>query len=136
MELTLDVNWVAVVVAAVANMALGFVWYQPKVFGQRWAAASGRSLTELQAGGNSAYVVTALMALISSYVLAQFLNVTSTQNAYEGALIGVIGWAGFTATASTVDHLFSGRSRELWSIQNGYQLVGFTLMGAILGYLM
>ena len=45
--MTLDfagVNWLAVIVAAVAGLVVGFIWYAPPVFGRRWACASGIEL--------------------------------------------------------------------------------------------
>lgn len=35
------INWIAVLVAALFPLALGFVWYNPKVFGTAWMNASG-----------------------------------------------------------------------------------------------
>ena len=40
------VNWVAVAVAAVAGIIIGFVWSAPPVFGRRWARASGIDLPQ------------------------------------------------------------------------------------------
>jgi hypothetical protein len=39
--MSLDINWLAVVVAAVATFVLGGVWYGP-LFGRVWRAAEGR----------------------------------------------------------------------------------------------
>ena len=36
-----DLNWLAILVAALAFFALGAVWYQPKVMGGRWMKAAG-----------------------------------------------------------------------------------------------
>jgi hypothetical protein len=34
-----DLNWPAVIVAALAYFAIGAVWYAPPVFGKAWMAA-------------------------------------------------------------------------------------------------
>ena len=39
--MSLDINWLAVIVAAVATFVLGGVWYGP-LFGKIWRAADGR----------------------------------------------------------------------------------------------
>src|SRR5580765_953604 len=36
-----DVNWLAVLVAAVLKFVIGGVWYSPPVFGPRWGAIVG-----------------------------------------------------------------------------------------------
>jgi hypothetical protein len=42
-------------------------------------------------------------------------------------------WVGFVATVLAVTTYFGGRSRTLWLINAGYQLVALVLMGAIHG---
>jgi hypothetical protein len=41
-----DLNWLVVLVAAVAYFVLGALWYAPPVFGKVWAAAGGFDLPE------------------------------------------------------------------------------------------
>ena len=41
-----DLNWLAVVVAAVAYFLLGGIWYAPPVMGNAWKKASGVDVTE------------------------------------------------------------------------------------------
>ena len=38
--LIIDVNWVAVIVGAIAAYALGALWYSPKLFGTKWAESA------------------------------------------------------------------------------------------------
>jgi Protein of unknown function (DUF1761) len=38
-----DLNYFAVVVAALVPMVLGAVWYTPVLFGRQWLAASGNT---------------------------------------------------------------------------------------------
>ena len=36
-----DLNWLAVLVAALAYFAIGALWYAPPLFGKAWMAAGG-----------------------------------------------------------------------------------------------
>lgn len=36
-----NVNWIAVVLSGIATLAIGFVWYNPKVFGKAWMESVG-----------------------------------------------------------------------------------------------
>ncbi|TME70083.1 MAG: DUF1761 family protein, partial [Chloroflexi bacterium] len=38
MAVNFGVNYLAVVVAAVVALVIGFIWYSPRVFGNRWMA--------------------------------------------------------------------------------------------------
>jgi len=40
----MEINWIALLLAALVPLIVGFVWYHPKVFGNAWMAAAG--LTE------------------------------------------------------------------------------------------
>ncbi|MCI0344523.1 MAG: DUF1761 domain-containing protein [Chloroflexi bacterium] len=131
--LALDINWIAVIVAAVASMVIGFVYYHPAVLGKRWQELIGRQMDPGSVG--LAYAYTAVGALIAAFVIAQFVHWSDSYTIGGGAFIGALGWLGFTATASFADFLFSGRPWPLFSIQNGYQLVSFVVMGAIVGAL-
>ena len=40
-ELTSGVSWLAVIVGAIVAFLLGWLWYSPQLFGEKWAAGSG-----------------------------------------------------------------------------------------------
>lgn len=130
--LALDINWIAVIIAAVASMVVGFVYYLPQVMGARWQALMGRDMTGAGGAGMS-YAMTAVAALVAAFVVAQFIHWSDSYTLAGGAFLGAVGWLGFTATASFSDFVFSGRPWALFSIQNGYQLISFVVMGAIIG---
>jgi hypothetical protein len=132
--LAFDINWIAVIVAAVASMVLGFIYYHPSVFGTRWQQLMGRDMTGTQGAGVS-YAMSAVAALVAAFVLAQFIDAADAYVIDKGAFIGALGFLGFTATASFSDYVFAGRPWALFSIQNGYQLLSFIIMGAIIGAL-
>ena len=64
-------NFIAIFVAAVIPMALGFVWYHPKVMGTAWMNACGFTESDLQ-GGNMALIFG--VSFILSLLLAFEMN--------------------------------------------------------------
>src|SRR3989337_3239270 len=59
-----SVNYLAVVVAAVASMIIGAIWYSPRVFGKMWMRLTGNTMG--QTAGQSAgrgYLVTFIGSL-------------------------------------------------------------------------
>ncbi len=132
--ITFDLNWVAVIVAAVASIVIGFIWYMPAVFGQRWAAASGRSMTDMTMTPMDTGMM-AVTALVSAIGVALVVKATGVSGIADGAILGAIGWLGFTGTVSFSDRIFNGGSMAFWAIQSGYRLVTFVVMGAILATL-
>jgi hypothetical protein len=124
-----QVNWLAVIVATVANMALGFAWYGP-LFGERWMRLSGQRRDEVRMEP-TAYVPTIIGAFIVSWVLALLAKHVGATTIVDGAVLGVLAWLGFVATATFADVVFGGRPIALWTLNNGYQLVILAVAGAI-----
>jgi len=44
-------NWIAIIVAAIVNFALGYVWYRPEVLGKRWSALTGKKMEDMGQAG-------------------------------------------------------------------------------------
>lgn len=135
----IPINYLAILAAAIANMALGFLWFGP-LFGKKWLALSGRSAESLDSekskGMAMTYVVQIVGALLMSYVLAHAI-VFGT--AYTGT-VGIVGgltaafwyWLGFVAPVTVGDVLWNGRSWTFWSITAGYYLAAMLLMATTL----
>jgi hypothetical protein len=127
-----DINYVAVVVAALVPMFLGALWYSTALFARPWMRAVDRTQQELK-GAQLGYVISALGALLMSYALARIDRWAEVDDLWNGGLVGLLVWVGFVATVLAVTTYFSGRSLKLWLINAGYQLVALVLVGAIHG---
>ena len=128
-----DINYLAVLVAAVVNMVLGAIWYAPPVFGRTWMALVGKTEADIRrSSAGRAYAITAVVALILSYVLAHFVDYTKATTLVTGAQTGFWLWLGFVATVSAGGFIFEGRPVRLYLLNNGYNLVSLVVMGTIL----
>lgn len=128
-------NWVAVVLAAVAILVVGFIWYLPQVFGTRWAALAGRPLPQVAQVPPATIVASVVVALVTAYVLAVVIDGLGAASLTDGAIVGFLAWLGFVATTSYGSVLWEGRPTAYWAISAGDVLVGLVLAGAIIGYL-
>lgn len=131
-------NYLAVVVAAVAVFALGALWYSPLLFAKPWVAAHGHTpekLAAMREGAGKAYGITfvcyLVMAAAFHHLLHDHLKITGGM--HEGALMGALIWLGFVATVGLTAQVFSDRKFAAYLIDAGYQLVYLVMMGAILG---
>src|SRR3989304_2240917 len=72
-----SINYLAVVVAAVASMIIGAIWYSPRVFGRRWWRVTGKTMDQ-SAGqsGRRDYLVTFIGARVIPWGLALVLVFT------------------------------------------------------------
>lgn len=124
------VNYVAVVVAAIVAVVIGFIWYAPPVFGGRWMAMLGRTQAELGNPGPS-MALGILAALVNAWVLAVLAKTTHSATVGDGVVLGIIAWLGFMATITLAQGVFEKRPMGLWLLNNAHNVIVQAVMGAI-----
>lgn len=129
----MELNWLAVFVAALSSFVLGGLWYGP-LFGKPWMQAAGLSDVQLRErsmplvfGGSFA------LALLAAASFAVFIgpDVTATTGALYGAVAGIC----WVASSFGINYLFERKSIQLFLINGGYHAAQFTLIGLLLGAL-
>ena len=134
----MGVNMLAVLVAAVATMILGFLWYSPPLFGKPWMALMGydpadkAKTEEMRKGAGKLYATSFIASLVAAAVLSKIIAVTTIHSVLYGMKFGAGVWLGFVATVQLTDSLFGKKPVKLYLINTGYQLVCYLAMGAIL----
>lgn len=134
----LGVPILPVVVAAVACMILGFLWYSPLLFAKPWMVLMGydpndkAKLDELRKSAGKTYTLAFVASLISAFVLSKIIAVTTVNTAFYGMKVAFAVWLGFVTTVQLTAALFGKQPSKLYLINTGYQLVCYLVMGAIL----
>ncbi len=134
------VNYLSVIVAAVASMVTGSLWYGP-VFGKPWMKEMGLSKAKIDAekkqGMEMSYGLMFVGSLVMAWVLAHAIEFAGTYmgsvDVSAGLMAGFFNWLGFVAPVTLGSVLWEGKSWKLWQINNGYYLVTLLLMGAVIG---
>jgi hypothetical protein len=138
--MSVPVNYWAILVAAIVNIVLGFLWYGP-FFGKSWQAMMGftqESMAAQKAKGmmTSSMVIMMIGSLLMAYVLAHSLifaaTYTKTTGIAAGLMVAVWTWLGFIAPVSIGTVIWEGKPWKLWIINAVYYIVGLALMGIIL----
>ena len=125
-----SINYVAVVIGAISNMVIGFIWYGP-LFANAWMSAIGKTREQLGAPGPG-YALTLVGALVESFVLALIVKGLKAPGLIDGAVIGLVVAVGFVLTTFAAGYIFEGRSLKLYLINVGYHFFALIIMGAIL----
>jgi len=133
-----NVNYLAIVVAAVASMVVGFVWYGV-LFKKRWMSLMGitsDSMANMKMTANQAYMWQFVASLVMAYVLAHsllfanaYLNVGAIQ---AGVMVGFWNWFGFVAPVTIGIVLWENKPWTLWFLNVSNYLVSLIVMGVIL----
>ncbi|HLB90147.1 MAG TPA: DUF1761 domain-containing protein, partial [Terriglobales bacterium] len=134
----MGVNLWSVLVAAVATMVVGFLWYSPLLFARPWMVAMGydpedkAKLEEMRKSAGKSYAIAFVASLVAAFVLGKIIDVTTVDTALYGMKIGFAVWLGFVTTVQLTAKLFGNQPTKLYLINTGYQLVCYLAMGAIL----
>ena len=128
-----DLNWLAVVVSAIAFYALGAIWYS-FLFGKAWAAELGIDMdnppeTNMVKTMGGTFVLELLAATVLGMVLMESGGEGYLVGIHTGLLLGL----GIASVMMGVNYLFEQRSLKLWLINAGHISIGLALVGAIQG---
>lgn len=124
-------NFLAIAVAAGTTFLLGGLWYSPILFATSWMREAGLTPEQTRrAKLAQVFGLSALAALVMAVNLALFIG---AQGVAFGTFAGLATGLGWVAMSLGVIYLFEQRSLKLWLINSGYQVVAYTMMGAILG---
>lgn len=133
-------NYLALLVAGIASMTLGFLWYNPILFGKPWMKLMGytsESLKKAQKEMGKLYGVSFLLTLITGFVLAHVMAMSINFFNYPALTTGLISafwmWLGFVMPVQVTDTIFGNKKVKLLAINTGYQLFSLVVMGVILG---
>src|ERR1700690_3774916 len=128
----------SVLVAAVASMVVGFLWYSPLLFARPWMVLMGydpedkTKLEEMRKGAAKMHALSFMATLGSALVLGKIILIPSVSSALYGMKVGFAVWLGFVTTVQLTSVLFAKQPVKLYLINTGYQLVCYLAMGAIL----
>ncbi len=81
----MEFNYLAILVAAIVPMVLGFLWYNPVLFGNAWMRESGMTEEKMK-GGNMGVIFG--VSFLLSILLAFF---TQTVSIHQFGALGMIG---------------------------------------------
>lgn len=134
------INYVAVLVAALAGWLAGALYYT--VLAKPWVAAHGKTIAQHKAeqaalkGTVHAWLPFALAFLaefVMAYVLAGLVGHMGGVTIRSAVISGLFVWAGFIATTQLVNNGFAGSKYMLTVINAGHWLLVVVVMGVVIG---
>jgi hypothetical protein len=129
------INWLGVVLGAVAFFAVGAVWYTV-LFGKAWQAAVGLSDEQLKTGASMPLIFGAclLLELLVSLTVGHLYAVTAPGD--RSKLMISVGLAiGVMAPAIGICYLYMRKPLKLFMIDAGHFIVGMAALGGVFALL-
>lgn len=130
------INYLAVLLAAVASFAFGSVYYM--TLAKPWIAAVGKTEAEIKAASVSPqlpFIVAAISQLIMAFMLAGVIGHLGQGQVtiWNGLVSGFSCWIGFVITSMAVNHAFQGTKKSLTLIDGGHWLGVLLIQGGVIG---
>lgn len=127
-----------ILLAALVDMAIGFLWYSNFAFGKVWRKLTGITPEKFAAGKKEMPKImglTFVAALVTGYILTVFAQkMGMAGNPFAGLIMGFWAGIGLVMATQLPDYLYSKRPIELFWINAGYQAVAVTVMGGIVAW--
>lgn len=127
-----QIDYLAVLVAALVGLVIGGVWYMPDVLGKTWIAAQGRSRWDL-GDPRKAIAARTVATLVGAFALAVLMaggGITTLGGALR--LATVISF-GIVTPVIVADYLLNGWSWKLILVTSGHRVLHIYGMCAVLG---
>jgi uncharacterized protein DUF1761 len=132
-DLFSQVNWLAVLVAALAYFFLGAIWYSA-LFRNAWIKATGTNMNDPNARkGFAGIMITSFITiLITTIGLALIITRVQSSGWMTGAKLGLIGGLCFSAATIYNSNLYEKRPLALSAINGLYNIIGCVIAGVII----
>ena len=156
----MNINWIAILLAALSTLVVGFIWYNPKVFGNIWMKEAGLKEEDMK-GVNmvKTFSLSIVYAFLISFILQMMVihqfgalgmvggdpsKALPSYNAFmadygtafrtfkHGALHGFMAGLFMILPIIGTGALYERRSFKYVMISGGYWIVSFIIMGGII----
>ncbi|MDQ6985089.1 MAG: DUF1761 domain-containing protein [Candidatus Dojkabacteria bacterium] len=144
--LNAEISVIGIVIAAIANIFLGMIWYGP-LFGKEWMRLVGIKKEDTEPNPSS-YAISIGSALLTASVMSLFISygyISSLlgdlndggilfgkwEDYIAGIMVAMLAWLGFIVTSSYNKVLWESSDRKLFMINAFHQLASLIIMGVI-----
>ncbi len=120
-----------IAVAALLTMPVGFLWFSPWLFGNRWIALNNLSKDKMKPSPMP-FVVALLCQVVAAFVLwllIEMFGITDIMNAW---IVAAVLWFTFHFLPSLTHHMFDQRPMGLLFINTGHDLANLLVMSLLL----
>jgi hypothetical protein len=127
-------NWLAVLIAAIAGFAFGAAYYMS--LSKPWLAAIGKTKEQIAAEGKGSptpFIVSIVALATMAAVLGGTTGHLGPVTLKSGVVTALFMWLGFVVTTMAVNNAFGQRRASLTVIDGIHWLGVLVIQGAIIG---
>jgi len=126
------INYLAVLVSAIAYFAIGALWYSPVLFGKMWMEAKNVQPDPNRSGMAKLFITTFILNLLCVFIAATFVSALGANSVADGINLGVRIALGFAVSTMGINYMYDNKPAKLFWIDSGYHIVGIVVAAIIL----
>lgn len=125
-----ELNWLAVLVAAIAWFAFSAAWYSVPPLSKAWIQAAKVSPTE-GAPLVSLLVPTFIGYFVTATVIAMLAKAIGAVSFAEGLALGIVLGIGFGVVSALVTQLYEQKGGTYWTINGVNAIIAYSIVSVI-----
>jgi hypothetical protein len=125
-----DLNWLAIVVAAVAWFAFSAIWYSVPPLSNAWQKAANVDATD----GPSLVMLlipTFVGYLVTTVVIALIARAIGATEVVDGITLGIVLGVGFGVVGALVNQLYERKGATYWLINGVNAIIAYMIVAVI-----
>ena len=133
----MEINYWAILVAGIASMVIGSIWYGP-LFGKKFIEAMGmdklspEEQEKMKKSMVKSYVLQFISSLVMFFVLAWYIFISNKPGISGGLENAFWLWVGFVVPLALGNAVWGGKMTVFW-LNIGNMLLTLLVAGAIIG---
>jgi hypothetical protein len=127
-------NILVILLAGFLFFMLGWVWYGV-FFQETWMALAGITQEVAEQNMGRSMAVGVVLSLVQATGLAAIINMSNRSGLANGIKAGLLAWLFFALPLVSYNWNYAGAAFGLLEIDAGYNLIGYAVMGAVIGLL-
>jgi hypothetical protein len=129
-----SINYLSVLVSAVAYWIIGALWFSAALFGKTWMKGLGKTEEQLKEGFSKlVFLWSFIWSFIASYGIARLMVWTGGNSVADGFMVGLLVAISFVLAPFIINNLFERRPKSLLMVNAFYHFVALIVSGIIIG---
>jgi hypothetical protein len=128
-----ELNWLAVLIAAFIAFTSSAIWYGKSVMGSKWQKSIGLKDSQIKkANMAGAMTYSFLGFIVVSVAMGLLVNVLVLTTVLQGVLFGTMVAVGLMGASKLAQTKFELRPLTYWYITLGADIIALSIIGAVL----
>lgn len=127
-----DLNWLAVVVAAIAWFVFSAIWYSVPPLSNAWQKAAGVDASAEGPPLTLLFIPTFVGYFVTTVVIALLVRAIGATEVNDGIILGIVLGVGFGTVGALISQIYERKGATYWLINGVNAIIAYMIVAVIL----